>query len=207
MALLPKTPPKTQQPSELVRIAQIQELAEQLTTAQSHCDTLTADLAEARVVADSAHRLRMMAEDAWELNGGNDGNHTVQEAQRLEQRRAEDATATQRVADLERQVSDLEGEIMVLRQSDERVRALALVEELWPPTVRALVKPVRDLIPALKAQHAAWERLAEERASGNVDRALELAIYGAGFSDDLLTELERWLAAVERSGLADGKAK
>ncbi|HEY1387191.1 MAG TPA: hypothetical protein VGF38_01505 [Ktedonobacterales bacterium] len=200
MALLKKADTGTgaaQPTSELLRSVMAQELAEQLSAAEARCAALRVELAEARIVAEPAHRLREMAEAAWELNGE---RHTVAEVQRLEQRRAEDASAARRVADLEEQLSEAEGELACLKESDERARAHALAQQVWPPTVRGLVKPVRALIPALKAQHAAWEHLAAERATGAVDRDLELAIYGVGFSDDLLPELERWLAVAEHNG-------
>lgn len=190
--------------SDLVRIAQTQALASQLSAAETRRDTLLMQLAEARIMAEPAHRLREIAEAAWVAAGE---THSVESAQRLEQRRAEDASASMRVTDLERELGEVEGKITALAESGERERAHALAQQVWPPTVRALVAPVKALIPALKAQHAAWEHLAVERATGPVDRTTELALYGAGFSDDLLSELERWLAAVERAGLTDGKTK
>lgn len=177
--------------------------SDRLATLEAQRPPLVTELAEARARATAVSQRLASAEEAW----ARAEQHTLTDAELLQTLRDELPKLTARVTEAEQRLSDVDGEMATLYHHGERARVLAREQEVWPPVCRALVKPVRELIPALKALRAAWDLRYAERAAGNVDRATELALYGAGFSDDLLPELERWLAAVGRAGYLDSKAK
>lgn len=184
------------EPSELVRGLLAKERTEAIRAASARRDELKADLSDARVEHEAAQRLRSAAEAQWALN---EPNHTSAEAQRLEQRRAQDAAAAAHVADLSRELNEVEAELRDLSRNEQRERAQKLAAEAWPPMVRKVMQQARAFRATLAEQAKVREQLADAGAWGLV-AVEDLVMPDATYLGDPCEAITRWLEACERAG-------
>lgn len=174
-------------PNHLLDVVRADELAR----LESERVRLDAQVKELRPRVQALTARLASAEEAWERAGG----HTLADAEALTLLKEETPKLCTQLADLEQQLAGVEGQIRMIHEGDARGRAMALMQEKWPPTCQALAGPVRALLAGIQAQRATYDLLYTERATGNIEQDTYLA-----GDDYLLTQLEHWLVAVERAG-------
>lgn len=186
--------------SELVRSLRQQERAAAIQEATTRRAAIADDLADARILAETARQRLAVATTNWDANGE---MHTSEEAVRLEARQREATATAAQVAELQSQLDAVDVELGELQRNEQRERGSKLAAEVWPSMVRKVAAQARAFHAVLVEQAKIREQLFEAGAWGLVD------VEGLVMSDvmylDPCPSITTWLEAVERAGVISGE--
>lgn len=200
-ALTTKTIPATVQQqsgqdSDLVRSLKYRERQQAIQEANAQRDELLAEIGDASITAEAAKQLRQAAENLWQANEPD--HHSSQEAQRLESRRRDDASASARLTALRDQLEAVEAQLRDLTRDAKREANIKLAADVWPPMVRKTMQAARDFYAALAEQAKVKQQLVDAGAWGLVD-VEDLYMPSATYRDHCQA-ITDWLEKCVRAG-------